>query len=81
MGAGRLLEAEEGARLLVDPLLAVQVVSGVLHILLDDTTWEGWSKRALSPENPEPSAANVANSNSKVVWLGSDEGPCASPVT
>ena len=44
VGAGGLLEAEEGARLLVDPSLAAQVVPGVLHILLDDTTWE-WSKR------------------------------------
>ena len=40
MGAGGLLEAEEGASLLVDPSLTAQVVSGVLHILLDDTTWK-----------------------------------------
>ena len=39
VGAGGLLEAEEGTSLLVDPAFAVQVVSGVLHILLDDTTW------------------------------------------
>ena len=38
VGAGGLLEAEKGACLLVDPSLAAQVVSGVLHILLDDTT-------------------------------------------
>ena len=44
VGARGLLEAEEGARLLVDPSLAAQVVPGVFHILLDDTTWE-WSKR------------------------------------
>ena len=80
MGAGRLLVAEESARLLVDPSLATQVVSRVLHVLLDDTTWE-WSQRDLSPENPEPSAARVEISNSREVWLGSDEGPCASPVT
>ena len=41
VGAGGLLEAEKGAGLLVDPSLAAQVVSGVLHILLDDTTWKG----------------------------------------
>ena len=40
MGAGGLLEAEEGASLLVDPSLTAQVVSGVLYILLDDTTWK-----------------------------------------
>ena len=40
VGAGGLLEAEKGASLLVDPSLAAQVVSGVLHILLDDTTWK-----------------------------------------
>ena len=80
VGAGGLLEAEEGASLLVDPSLAAQVVSGVLHILLDDTTWE-WSKKSPSPENPDPSAARVAISNSREVWLGSDEDPCASPVT
>ena len=40
VGAGGLLEAEKGAGLLVDPSLAAQVVSGVLHILLDDTTWK-----------------------------------------
>ena len=82
VGAGGLLEAEEGASLLVDPSLAAQVVPGVLHILLDDTTWEWeWSKRTFSPVNPEPSAARVAISNSREVWLSSDEGPCASPVT
>ena len=80
MGAGGLLEAEEGASLLVDPSLAAQVVSRVLCILLNDTTWE-WSKRTLSPENPEPSAARVAISNSREVRLGSGEGPCPSPVT
>ena len=66
VGAGGLLEAEKGARLLVDPSLAAQVVPGVFHILLDDTTWE-WSKRVLSPDNPEPSAARVAISNSREV--------------
>ena len=80
MGAGGLLEAEKSTRLLVDPSLAAQVVSGVLHVLLDDTTWE-WSKRPLSPENPEASAARVAISNSREVWLSSDKDPCASPVT
>ena len=40
VGAGGLLEAEKGASLLVDPSLAAQVVSGVLHMLLDDTTWK-----------------------------------------
>ena len=39
VGAGGLLEAEKSAGLLVDPSLAAQVVSGVLHKLLDDTTW------------------------------------------
>ena len=80
VGAGGLLEAEEGARLLVDPSLAAQVVPRVFHILLNDATWE-WSKRALSPVNPEPSAARVAISNSREVMLGSGEDPCASPVT
>ena len=40
VGAGGLLEAEKGACLLVDPSLAAQVVSKVLHKLLDDTTWK-----------------------------------------
>ena len=55
VGAGGLLEAEKGTCLLVDPLLALKGVSDVLHILLDDTTWEGreGSKRAFSPENPD----------------------------
>ena len=75
VGAGRLLEAEEGARLLVDPKAAAhQVVHVVLHISFDDTTWE-WSQRALSPENPDPSAARVEISNSREVLLGSDETP------
>ena len=39
VGAGGLLEAKKGASLLVDPPLAAQVVSRVLCILLDDTTW------------------------------------------
>ena len=80
MGAGRLLEAEEGARLLVDPSLAAQVVSGVLHVFFNHTTWE-WCQRALSPENPDPSPASVAISNSREVRLFSGEDPCASPVT
>ena len=80
VGAGGLLEAKKGTGLLVDPPLAAQVASGVLHMLLDDTTWKR-SKRTLSPENPEPSAAEVAISNSREVWLGSDEDPRASPVT
>ena len=66
VGAGGLLEAKGSTRLLVDPSLAAQVVSRVLCILLDDTTWE-WSKRTLSPENPEPSAARVEISNSREV--------------
>ena len=74
MGAGRLLVAEKGACLLVDPSLAAQVVSGVLHVLLDDTTWKR-SKRALSPENPEPSAASVAISNSSEVGSGTGLNP------
>ena len=55
VGAGGLLEAEKGASLLVDPLLALKGVSDILHILLDDATWEGreGSKRAFSPENPD----------------------------
>ena len=66
VGAGGLLEAEKGTGLLVDPSLAAQVVSGVLHVLLDDTTWE-WSERTSSPENPEESVASVAISNSREV--------------
>ena len=49
MGAGGLLEAEEGASLLVDASLAAQVVSGVLHILLNHTTWQ-WCKMLLKKE-------------------------------
>ena len=80
VGAGGLLEAKGSTRLLVDPSLAAQVDSGGLPVPLDDTTWE-WSKRPLSPENPEVSAARVAISNSREVWLSSDEDPCASPIT
>ena len=40
VGAGGLLEAKKGTGLLVDPPLAAQVASGVLHMLLDDTTWK-----------------------------------------
>ena len=43
MGAGGLLEAEGGTRLLVDPSLAAERVSEVLHILLNDTPWE-WGR-------------------------------------
>ena len=76
MGAGWLLEAEKGTSLLVDPSLAAQVVPGVLHIFFNYTTWE-WSKRALSPENPDPSVARVAIANSTEV-----ESPVSvSPVT
>ena len=68
VGTGRLLVAEEGACLLVDPSLAVEGVSEVLHILLDDTTWEKSGKCSFnSPENPDPSVARVAISNSRVV--------------
>ena len=67
VGAGGLLEAEEGASLLVDPPLALQVVSRVLHILLHDTTWKIEEPGTSSPENPEPSAASVAISNSREV--------------
>ena len=68
VGAGRFPEAEKSACLLVDPPLAVQVVSGVLHILLDDTTCEKSGRCSLySPENPDPSVARVAISNSRVV--------------
>ena len=74
MGAGGLLEAKGSTRLLVDPSLAAQVVSGVLHMLLDDATWKR-SKRTLSPENPEPSTACVAISNSKAVGSGSGLSP------
>ena len=56
VGAGGLLEAEKCARLLVDPSLTAQIVSGVLHIPLDDTTWE-WIKRVGSPDNPVLSLA------------------------
>ena len=69
VGAGRLLEAEKSTGLLVDPRLAVKGVSPVLHILLNDTTWEGrgGNRRAFSPENPDPSVARVAISNSTEV--------------
>ena len=75
MGAGGLLEAEKGTGLLVDPSLALKGVSEVLHILLDDTTWEGMGSRAFSPENPEPSAARVAISNSREVGSGTGLSP------
>ena len=82
MGACGLLEAEEGARLLVDPPLAHQVVSRVLHIVLNDTPWE-WSEWASSPEYPERSAASVAISNSREVSRVSWSGlwPTFFPVT
>ena len=65
VGAGRLLEAEKSTGLLVDPLLALKGVSEVLHILLNYATWEGMgSSGAFSPENPDPSVARVAISNS-----------------
>ena len=68
VGAGRLLEAEKSTGLLVDPLLALKGVSEVLHILLDDATWEGVEVGGLfSPEKPDPSVARVAISNSKEV--------------
>ena len=68
MGAGGLLEAEKSASLLVDPPLAAQVVSGVLHILLNYTPWERRGKsNSFSPENPDPSVARVAILNSRVV--------------
>ena len=68
VGAGRLLEAEKGTCLLVDPLLALEGVSEILHILLDDTTCEKSGQCSLySPENPDPSVARVAISNSRVV--------------
>ena len=70
VSAGGFLEAEQGARLLVDSSLAAQVVPGVLHILLNDTAWER-SRRGLPPENPDPSEAKVAISNSRVVSPGS----------
>ena len=76
VGAGGLLEAEKSTSLLVDPPLALKGVSEVLHILLDDTTWEGMgSRRAFSPENPEPSAARVAISNSREVGSGTGLSP------
>ena len=74
VGAGGLLEAEKGTSLLVDPPLALKGVSEVLHILLDDTTWE-WSRWVLSPENPEPSVARVAISNSREVGSGTGLSP------
>ena len=78
VSAGRLLEAEEGTGLPVDPSFAAQVVSRVLHILLDDTTWE-WSQRALSPENPEPSPARVGISNSTEVESLASVSPASGP--
>ena len=80
--AGGFLEAEKGARLLADSSLAAQVVSCVLYPLLDGTTWNLEEEQGtLSPENPEPLAARVSISNSRKVWLGSDDDPCASLVT
>ena len=76
VGAGRLLEAKKSTGLLVDPSFAFKVLSGVLHILLNDTTWE-WRKWTSSPVNPEPSAARVAISNSREVVSGT----ALSPVT
>ena len=70
MGAGGGAEAEEGARPLTDSPLVGQVAAGVLHALLDDTAWER-SRRGLPPENPDPSEARVAISNSRVVSPGS----------
>ena len=69
MGAGRLLEAEKSASLLVDPLLAGKRVSPILHILLNDTPWEkrGKGRTIYAPENPDPSVARVAISNSTEV--------------
>ena len=65
VGAGRLLEAKKSTGLLVDPLLALKGVPEVLHILLDNATWEGVGAEGLfSPENPDPSVARVAISNS-----------------
>ena len=67
MGACWPLEAEKGASLLVDPNLALKGVPGVLHVLLDDKTWAKEAEKALSPENPDPSLARVAISNSREV--------------
>ena len=68
MGAGRLLEAEKSASLLVDPSLAVKGVPKVLYILLNYTPWDRRGKsNPFSPENPDPSVARVAISNSRVV--------------
>ena len=47
MGAGRLLEAEKSTCILVDPLLALKGVSDVLHILLNNATWEGEGAEGL----------------------------------
>ena len=68
VGAGRLLEAEKSASLLVDPSLAVKGVPKVLYILLNYTPWDRRGKsNPFSPENPDPSVARVAISNSRVV--------------
>ena len=60
------LKTEKSTGLLVHPSRAVEVVSRVLCIFLDDTTWEkgGGEEESLSPGYPEPSRANVAISNS-----------------
>ena len=39
VGAGWLLEAEKGTRLLVDPGLAVKGVPIVLHVIFYDAIW------------------------------------------
>ena len=60
------LETAKRTGLLVHPSRADEVVSRVLCIFLDDTTWEkgGGEEGSLSPGYPEPSLANVAISNS-----------------
>ena len=83
VGAGWSLEAEEGARLLVDPSLAFQVAPRVLHVLLNHTAWERgecYPIQGFQPENPDPSSAKVAISNSRTVGVSSAL-LCAIPVT
>ena len=77
------LETEKSTRLLVHPSRAVEVVSRVLCIPLDDTTWEtgGGEEESLSPGYPESSLANVAISNSTEKGRSDPSESSLQPVT
>ena len=44
-------------------------------LLLDDTTWAKGAEELFSPENPDPSVARVAISNSREVCSPGDLSP------